>query len=114
MSNIIEITGKEFDDTVAANQYLLIDFWAKWCAPCKDFTKVVEEVAPDYPEFVFAAVDIETEKELAQEFNIRSIPAVMILKNQVIVYADSGLLPANSLRELLDKAKALDTDQLSK
>jgi len=114
MDNIIELTHTNFDDLLAKHELILIDFWAEWCAPCKDFTKVIEKISPDYPEFMFGSINIEDEKELTEEFNIRSVPAVMILRDSVCVYADSGSLNAENLRELLDKTKDLDPGELAK
>ncbi len=112
MSNIIALTNANFDDILAKHKLLLIDFWAKWCAPCKDLQKVIEQVAVDYPEFVFASVDIEAEKELADEFNIRSVPSVMILRDDVVVFAESGAMTAEILRDLLNQTKSLDPGKL--
>jgi len=75
------------------------------------FSKVIESLAPKYNDVVFGSVDIEQEQELARDFNIISVPAVMILKNQVVVYADSGSMPASALAELIDQAKALDVTE---
>ncbi|WP_264774230.1 thioredoxin family protein [Coxiella burnetii] len=91
---------------------MIIDFWANWCAPCLTFTKIIEEVEKDYPEVVFGSVNIEKEKSLAEEFNVKSIPAVMILRDRVVVFAESGALPREGLRELIEKAKDLNTDTL--
>lgn len=110
--NIITVTEKNFDEIIEKHDLLVIDFWAEWCAPCKSFTKVIEKVSEQYPEFTFGSINIDNEKELAQEFKIRSIPAIMILRNKVIVYAESGALSAASLMDLLDQAKALDPADL--
>lgn len=114
MNNIIELTHANFDDILAKHELILIDFWAEWCAPCKDFAKIIEKVAPNYPDFMFGSIDIETEKELTEEFNIRSVPAVMILRDNVCVYAESGSLSAENLRELLEKTRNLDPEELAK
>jgi thioredoxin 1 len=104
---MLKLTVDNFDDAVQKNALVFIDFWAQWCGPCKAFGKVLEAVMPDYPEFVFASVDIEKEKALVEEFNIRSIPAIMILRDQTVVYADAGALTVEALRDLLDQAKEL-------
>lgn len=109
---IMELTHKNFDETLETNEFVLVDFWAEWCGPCQSFKKVVEELVPKYPDFVFGSVNIDEEKKLAEDFHIRSIPAVMIVRNQVIVYADSGALTASALMELLDQAKSLDPKDL--
>lgn len=110
--NIIKVTQDNFDDIVAKHDLLLIDFAAKWCAPCKSFEKVIMQVAEEYPEFAFGTIDIDDEKALAEEFKIRSVPSVMILRNKVIVYAESGALSANNLMDLLNQTKELDPADL--
>lgn len=112
MENVVEITEKNFDETIEKHSLLLIDFWAEWCGPCQSFQQVLEQVAPEYPDFVFASVNIDNEKTLAEEFNIRSIPSVMIMKNQVIVYAEPGAMNASNLKALLDQAKVIDPSEL--
>ncbi len=104
MSEIKVLTEDNFDDVIADNDIIVIDFWAKWCQPCVSFSKVMSSVAKTYPEVVFASVNIEEQKALAEEFEIRSIPFVMILKNQVIIYAEAGALTANVLQDLVDQA----------
>lgn len=112
MKNIIEMTEQNIDELFQNQHLLLVDFWAQWCAPCKDFAKVVEQIAPEYPNVMFAKVNIEEQAALASEFNIRSVPSVMILRDQVVVYAESGALGAAALKELLDQAKSLDPQKL--
>jgi len=111
--NIVEVTAKNFDEMTSSKQIVLLDFWAPWCAPCKGFASVVEEVAPEFPDVLFGKINIEDESELAQEFQVRSIPAVMILRGQHIVFAESGAMPAKALRELLEKAQALSDEDLA-
>jgi len=110
--NIIELTEKNFDEVVEKNALLVIDFWAEWCGPCKSFTKILEEIAPKYPEFVFGSVNIDVEKGLAEEFEVQSIPALMILRDKVVVFAESGSLPASVMTKLLDETKGLDPSEL--
>lgn len=110
--NILEITQKNFDTVIAKNDLILIDFWAQWCEPCKAFAKVIQKIAPKYPKFTFASIDIDSEKELANEFQIRSVPAIMILRKSNVVFAESGLLGPAALEDLLKQAKALKPDQL--
>lgn len=110
--NIINVTDASFDEVIEKNSLVVIDFWAEWCGPCKSFAKVVDKIAVDYPDVIFGKVDIEKERGLAEEFQIRSIPSIMIVRDQVVVYADSGSLSAASLVELLEKAKALKAEDI--
>ena len=109
---MLELNEQNFDQTIKENDFVLLDFWAAWCEPCKIFQKVVEEIAPHYPEFVFASINIEEQPKLAQDFHIQSVPSVMIIRSQVIVYADAGALPTSALSDLLDQTKAIDPKDL--
>ena len=111
--SIQELTSQNFDQTLEANDLLVVDFWADWCGPCKVFGKIMAQVATDYPDVFFASVNVENEKALSEEFDVRSVPFIMIFRKRVLVYAESGALSASGLRELLDQAKALDPSQLT-
>lgn len=113
MTTIKKLTAVNFDEVLASHSLILIDFWAQWCGPCKGFAKVLEEVAPKYPDCLFGSVDVETEKALAEEFSVRSVPFVLIIKDQVVVYAESGALSESGVCELLDQAKQLTRAQLT-
>lgn len=104
---IQELNANNFDQAIESEGVIVIDFWAEWCGPCKAFAKIVANVAKEYPDVVFGSVNVDDEKALAEEFSVRSIPFVMIMRNRVVVYAESGMLSASSLRELLDQAKVL-------
>lgn len=106
--NVVALTEQSFDHTLGEHELVVLDFWAEWCGPCKSFSKVIEQVAPQYPEVLFASIDIDAQPGLAADFKITSVPTVMILKKRVVVYADSGALPAGALKELIDQAKVLD------
>lgn len=110
----VELTQKNFDKTVQENELVVIDFWASWCGPCRSFKQVVEALDKQYPEVIFGAVDIEKEKELAEDFNIMSVPAIMILREQVVVFAQTGALPLSAMVELIEQAKKLDRHELRK
>lgn len=112
--NIINVTKADLDQTISNSPILLLDFWGQTCAPCHTFSKVLDDVAPDYPNITFAKINTDTEFELAQEFQIRSIPFVMIMRENIVVYADSGALPDTVLREMLDQVQALDMEDVRK
>lgn len=104
---VLELTKSEFDKVIADNEIVIIDFWAEWCAPCRSFSSTFIQTAHKYRDVIFAKVDVEQEKELAEEFEIRSIPFLMILKNRAIVYAESGALTAPVFEQLVKDARDL-------
>ena len=106
----IELTRDSFESTVIAGGTILIDFWAEWCGPCRMLGPIYETVSNDYPEVIFGKVDTEAQQELAGMFNIQSIPTLMIIRDQVVVFSQAGALPEASLRDLIDQALALDME----
>ncbi|MFH9084931.1 thioredoxin [Streptomyces sp. Ru62] len=114
MSSTVELTKENFDQTVTENEFVLIDFWASWCGPCRSFAPVYEKAAEENPDLVFAKVDTEAQPELAAAFDIQSIPTLMIVRDQVAVYAQPGALPAPMLADLIGQARKLDMDEVRK
>ncbi|GGZ83944.1 thioredoxin [Streptomyces echinoruber] len=112
MSSTVELTKENFDQTVTENDFVLIDFWASWCGPCRQFAPVYEKAAEENPDLVFAKVDTEAEPELAAAFNIQSIPTLMIVRDRVAVYAQPGALPEAALTDLIGQARRLDMDEV--
>ncbi|MFF8653015.1 thioredoxin [Streptomyces huasconensis] len=113
MSNAtLELTKENFDQTVTDNAFVLIDFWASWCGPCKQFAPVYEKAAEANPDLVFAKVDTEAQPELAAAFNIQSIPTLMIVRDQVAVFAQPGALPEAALTDVIGQARNLDMDEV--
>jgi len=108
----LKMTKDDFKDTVDNNDIVLIDFWAEWCGPCKMFAPIFEEVSEKYPDVVFAKVNTEEEQELAAMFQIRSIPTLMIFRQQIVIFAQPGMLPGSALEEIIQKAKDLNMDEV--
>jgi thioredoxin 1 len=109
---VVDITSATFDETLTGNDLVLIDFWADWCGPCKSFAPVYEKVSEAYPDVVFAKVDTEAEQELAAHFQIRSIPTIMVVRQQVILMAQPGALREPDLKDVIEKALALNMDEV--
>lgn len=108
------LTKQNFDDIVANNDIVLIDFWAQWCQPCLAFAEIYEKCAVQHDDVVFGKVNVEEETELAADFQIRSIPQLLVIRQSVVVYAESGTLPESALNDLIVQAKGLDMDAVKK
>ena len=104
----IEATRDTLQGLIEDNDIVLVDFWAPWCAPCRQFAPVYEQVSEQYPEVVFGKVNTEQERELAAHFQIRSIPTLMVFREQIIVYAQPGALPPAGLVSIVDQVGELD------
>ncbi len=108
----INLTEPEFADTVENNEIVLLDFWAEWCGPCKAYGPVYERVSEDFPDVVFGKIDTEAEPQLAQAFNVRSIPTTIAFKEGIGVFIQPGALPEDALRDLVTKLGTLDMDEV--
>ena len=108
----VELTQTNFEDTINNNDIVLIDFWAHWCGPCRSFAPTYDQVSQKYPSVVFAKVNTEQEQVLARNFNILSIPTLMIFREQIIIFSQAGSLSAPALEEVVNKALALDMDRV--
>ncbi|MEW2567952.1 thioredoxin [Streptomyces sp. NPDC047070] len=114
MSSTVELTKENFDQTVTDNEFVLIDFWAAWCGPCRQFAPVYEKAAEANSDLVFAKVDTEAQPELAAAFEIQSIPTLMIIRDQVAIFSQPGALPEAALEDVIGQARKLDMDEVRK
>jgi len=104
----INITSQTFEETIEKNDIVIVDFWAEWCGPCKSFSPIYEEVSEKHDDIVFGKIDTEAEQELAGHFQIRSIPTLMIFREQVVLFSQPGMLNAEQLEEVISKVKEID------
>jgi thioredoxin 1 len=111
---VVELTKDNFEEVVTNNGFVIVDFWAPWCGPCRSFAPTYEKVSEDHADIVFAKVNTEDEQEIAGHFQIRSIPTLMIFRDKIIIYSEAGALPESAFRELVKKAGELDMDDVRK
>lgn len=109
---VTELTLATFQDVIENNDTVIVDFWAPWCGPCRSFAPVFEQTAAEHPGIVFTKVNTEDQQELAGQFDIRSIPTLMVFREQILLYAQPGALPKSQLDQLIAQVQALDMDDV--
>jgi thioredoxin len=108
----VQLTKDNFEDTITGNDTVIVDFWAEWCGPCKMFAPTFEEASEEHGDIVFGKVDTEDQPELAQYFNVRSIPTLMVFRDNVVLFSQAGALPAPVLQDLIEQVKAVDMEDV--
>ncbi len=109
-----KLTSENFKEKVSSSDIAVLDFWAEWCGPCKQFGPIFEKVASEYPDILFGKINTEEEQELAAMFQIRSIPTVAIMREGIVVFMQPGLIPEEGLKDLIKQVKELDMDEVRK
>lgn len=108
----IELTAANFTDHVEEDDILLVDFWASWCGPCRQFAPIYEAASEKHPDITFGSVNTEEQQELAGAFRVTSIPTLMVFREQVLIYAQPGALPAQALDQVIEAVRKLDMDDV--
>ncbi len=106
------LTSENFNEKVSSSDIAILDFWAPWCGPCKQFAPIFEEVSSNHPDILFGKINTEEQQELAQYFQIQSIPTVMVIRDGVVVFAQPGLLPKEALEDIIKQVKELNMDEV--
>ena len=111
---VLDLTQSNFDETIANNEIVIIDFWAPWCGPCLQFAPTFKETSEKVDDVAFAKINTEDEQALGAHFRIRSIPTLMIFREGIGIFSQPGSISGKDLEDLLEKAKAIDMDEVRK
>ncbi len=109
---VLELNKDNFDNTIQKNNIVILDFWAPWCGPCKQFAPTYDEVSEKFSDVVFAKINTEDEQELAGQYQIRSIPTLMIFRDQIAIFSQPGAMSGSDLEAVVKKAQELDMDKV--
>ena len=110
----VTLTQENFEQTVSAGGIVLVDFWATWCGPCRQFGPIFEEASEKYPDIVFGKIDTDDQQQLAMAAQIPSIPTLMVFRDGIVVFRQSGALPLSALEDLISQVQNLDMDEVRK
>ena len=105
---VIELSEENFEETINNNAFVIVDFWAQWCGPCKSFAPTYEKISEEFPDIIFGKVNTEEQQGIAGHFQIRSIPTLMMFREQIIIYSEAGALPETAFKDIVERASDLD------
>ena len=107
----VAFTKGDFEAAITAdNSFVLVDFWAEWCGPCRQFGPIFERVSEKHPDITFAKVDTDAEQELSAMAGIKSIPTLMMFRDGVLLFNQAGAAPESALEDIIAQARELDMD----
>ena len=109
---LVNLTEANFNEHIENNDIVILDFWAPWCGPCKQFGPIFEKVAEEYPDILFGKINTEEEQGLAGYFQIQSIPTVIVLREKIGIFQQPGMLPEEGLKDIIKQVQELDMDKV--
>jgi thioredoxin len=110
--SVYKITVDNIEEILNNKEIVVLDFWADWCGPCKAFGPIFDRVSNKNPDIFFGKINVDEQNDLSNDFHIRSIPTLVILKQKTIIYQESGNIPEYILTEIVEKAKSVDVFSL--
>ena len=108
MAKILELTKENFKETIEKNEFVIVDFWAPWCEPCKNFTPVFEKAAENNKDIVFGMVDVEKYPEIGEYFEVEKIPGILVVREKAGIHAQVGEIGAPAFDEIIKWARNYD------
>ncbi|QBZ83405.1 Putative thioredoxin 2 [Hydrogenovibrio crunogenus] len=110
--SVIDLKVENFESTIENNDIVILDFWAEWCGPCKQFAPTFEAVSEKHPDIVFAKVNVEEQQDLAGMFQVRSIPTLVFMREKIVVFSNPGVIPESNFEEGIAQLKELDMEKV--